>query len=396
MSIILRGITWNHTRGYDPLVATASAYTSLHPNVSIEWERRPLMAFGEMPVDQLAEDYDLVVLDHPWVGFMAESGCYRAIDLLIPPPEMEQLERYSAGPSHHSYYWQGHQWALAIDAACMCASYRSDLLQAANLTVPETWDDVLILGRCARKLGLTINMPLNHIDAISAFLSVVNNMGAKPFQDNLQVVDHLTGQRALSLLHDVATLCPPTCYDDTPVSIMDRMGSADYELYCPLAYSYNNYARSGYRTHVCHYHNMPSCGDWGPRGSHLGGAGLSISAHCREPDVAADYALMTAGPMWQRTVYFEGGGQPGHASAWRDPQVNAASNNFFYDTWESICQAYVRPRYKGYIDFQHHAGMAIRTYLKIGQNAEALLQELDTVYQQSLVSSVESARNVAS
>ena len=52
--IELKGSTWDHSRGYDPLPVTAAAFSALHPDVQITWERRTLQDFGEMSVVSLA------------------------------------------------------------------------------------------------------------------------------------------------------------------------------------------------------------------------------------------------------------------------------------------------------------------------------------------------------
>ena len=44
--INLRGMTWDHSRGFDPMVATSAAYAAAHPGVSITWEKRSLQAFA--------------------------------------------------------------------------------------------------------------------------------------------------------------------------------------------------------------------------------------------------------------------------------------------------------------------------------------------------------------
>ena len=36
---VLRGITWNHSRGFVSVVATAQRFCELHPNVEITWEK---------------------------------------------------------------------------------------------------------------------------------------------------------------------------------------------------------------------------------------------------------------------------------------------------------------------------------------------------------------------
>ena len=53
--ITLTGVSWDHPRGHDPMVATAEAYTRSHPDVQIIWETRSLKDFGDYPVERLAE-----------------------------------------------------------------------------------------------------------------------------------------------------------------------------------------------------------------------------------------------------------------------------------------------------------------------------------------------------
>ena len=72
--VTLNGITWDHSRALPPLVATAQRYEETHPGVRIRWEKRSLHEFGHMPVDVLAEKFDLIVIDHPWAGFVFSRG----------------------------------------------------------------------------------------------------------------------------------------------------------------------------------------------------------------------------------------------------------------------------------------------------------------------------------
>ena len=61
---VLRGTTWAHSRGYVPLVACGEAWSEFHAGLDILWEKRSLWAFGEGPLEQLADAYDLVVFDY--------------------------------------------------------------------------------------------------------------------------------------------------------------------------------------------------------------------------------------------------------------------------------------------------------------------------------------------
>ena len=53
--IQLKGITWNHSRGFTSMVATAQRFSELNPNVDITWEKRSLQAFADEPINELAK-----------------------------------------------------------------------------------------------------------------------------------------------------------------------------------------------------------------------------------------------------------------------------------------------------------------------------------------------------
>ena len=50
----LKGITWNHMRGFTPMVATAQRFHELHPDTDIVWHKRSLQEFADKPLAQLA------------------------------------------------------------------------------------------------------------------------------------------------------------------------------------------------------------------------------------------------------------------------------------------------------------------------------------------------------
>src|SRR5690348_5306401 len=72
--VTLRGMTWDHPRGYDPLVACSVAWHA-RTCVRIDWERRSLQDFESFPVAELAGRYDLIVIDHPHVGQITRERC---------------------------------------------------------------------------------------------------------------------------------------------------------------------------------------------------------------------------------------------------------------------------------------------------------------------------------
>ena len=373
----LTGITWNHSRGFVPLVATAQRFEDAHPGVRIEWQKRTLQEFADAPIERLAETFDLLIIDHPFVGYAAAHPTLLPLDEVLPAQFLADQAANSVGASHQSYAYGGHQWALAVDAATPVASFRADLLDRHDVGRPETWQELLTLAR----LGL-VAFPAIPIDALMHFYMVCIALGGEPFAGDDRVVEPDVGNAALASLRELASLCDPACLERNPIRTYEAMVGGDKVAYCPFAYGYANYARADYAPRPLRFAGLVTL-DGRPLRSTLGGTGLAISRRCRDLASAAAYLQSVADPAVQRGLYVAAGGQPGHRIAWVDPEVNQKCGAFFLDTLPTLDTAYLRPRYDGYIPFQDRAGEVVHAYLRDGGDTQSVLASLDLLYRAS-------------
>ena len=376
-SIQLRGITWNHSRGYLPKVATAQRFLE-RTGVEVIWEKRSLQAFADFPLQKLVDRYDLLIIDHPFVGYAASHPVLLPLDELMPADYLTDQATNSVGPSHRSYHSGGHQWALASDVATPVASYRPDLLVRHGLELPRTWDELLEFAAS----GLVI-LPAIEVDILMNFYYLCIGRGAELF-DGETLVDEEVGSWALEQLGELVRRCPPECLERNPIRSYDTLCAGDDYVYCPFAYGYNNYGRAGYAEQRLRFADVVSVDGHTPGRTTLGGAGLAISAHCRHIDEAVAYAMVLNDPLVQRTLFLDSGGQPGHRSAWTDAHANRLTNGFFADTLATHDRAYLRPRYDGYLHFQDHAGAVVRDFVIAGGDPREPLARLQRLYQASL------------
>jgi multiple sugar transport system substrate-binding protein len=363
----LRGITWDHPRGYQPLVACSQIYAA-STGIQVTWERRSLKDFGDLPIDQLAADYDLLIIDHPHVGLASSSGCLTPLETLLSPATLENLSASSAGPSHDSYLYGGSQWGLAIDAAMQVASYRPNLVEA----LPTAWDDALALAAELRRRGLWMATALCPTDSICGFLTLCANLGA-PL--GAQWVNNATATAALDLLAEICAASHAMSLDANPIAVLDAMSSGDDIAYCPFSFCYTNYGRDGFRPYLVQYGPIP-----GVSGSILGGAGIAVSAFSNHQDSAGAFCAWVCSDSVQSGPYVEHGGQPGYRAAWLNPQANTLTHGFFQSTLPSLEQAYVRPRYAGFVTFQEQAGRIINTWLRDKSSTQSCLEALEAAF----------------
>jgi len=374
----LRGITWNHDRGLAPMIATAAQFAETHPEVHIEWTVRSLQGFADHSIQQLSEQFDMIVLDHPFMGTAAKIGCLAPLDRYVSPDLLRTLQSESVGASHLSYFYDGHQWALAIDAAAHVAGYRPDLLEKAGAKVPDTWDEVFELSRIRPGFVTT---PLLPVDSSCAFMSLCANAGEPAFSgDPKRVVGERTGELALQTLKQLSEAAPKDALGWNPIALWERMSTTDEIAYCPLAFGYSNYARPGYRKSLLQFTRIPSRGPWGASGAILGGAGLAISARSKELQTAMEYAQWVAGAECQKSIYVTSGGQPANKKAWTDPHVNAITSHFFEDTLQTLESSFLRPRFPGFVEFQAEISTILSDFLHGRESSTLTLRSLDACY----------------
>ncbi|MBZ9906502.1 MULTISPECIES: extracellular solute-binding protein [unclassified Mesorhizobium] len=382
MSLKLRGMTWSHPRGYDPMVACSALWRE-RTGVAIEWDKRSLQDFESFPVEELARAYDLIVIDHPHVGQITAERCLEPLDVAGPEAERAALASGSVGQSYPSYTWQDRQWAFPIDAASQVQAWRPDALDAPA----ATWSEVLDLARQGRVL-----LPLRPPHCLMTFYTLAGNLGhpcaTDPSGDLIAVE---TGCEVFETMREIAALVDPTCFDMDPIAVSERMAEAGSSIVCaPLIYGYVSYAASGFRANRLAFADIPAVGSNGPIGSALGGTGIAVSAFSKAKEAAIDFAYWVASGDVQRGIYAAAGGQPGHAAAWEDQTINEVAGNFYRGTRATLEGAWVRPRHDGYMAFQQAASDRINSGLTSGHPAGRVVADLISLFRASSPSPGES------
>lgn len=377
--IKLKGITWNHSRGLLPMVATAQRYREINPHIEIDWSVRTLQEFADKPIHEMISSFDLLIIDHPWMGYVSKSKDLVPLDHYLSDEFLNEQAENSVGLSFQSYSYNGHQWALPVDTAAPVASSRPDLFKKNDLKLPNNYNELLEL--C--KEGL-VAFPAIPIDTLMNFYMFCIAFGEEPFLRNDQVISKRVGIEVLDVMSELARYIDPECFDCNPIRIYEKMSQTDEIAYCPFAYGYANYARRFYSSKILKFHGLISFRNTDKLRSTLGGAGLAVSAASKHVKEACDYAGYVAAAETQQSIYAESGGQPGHRRAWISEYVNEMYGNYFKDTLAVLERSFLRPRYDGYAHFQDHAGNPIREFMMEGGESQTVLQKINQLYKESI------------
>ncbi|CAN7624576.1 extracellular solute-binding protein [Ensifer sp. T173] len=374
MTVTLKGMTWSHPRGYDPMVACSRLWQE-KTGVAIHWEKRSLQDFETYPVEELAKAYDLIVIDHPHVGQITNEGCLAPLDVAGREAERSVLAAGSVGQSYPSYSWNGRQWAFPIDAAAQVQAWRPDLGERVS-----SWSGMLDLARKGAVL-----LPLRPPHSLMSFYTLCGNLGHPcAVSGQADLVDRDGGVAAFEMLSELVSLIDPACFAMDPIAVLEAMSAPEAKAACaPLIYGYVSYSVAGFRPSLIRFGDIPVAGQHGPSGSALGGTGIAVSGFSSSIDAATDFAYWVASGAVQRQAYAFGGGQPGHGDAWDDDAVNAATSNFYRATRATLETAWVRPRHDGYMPFQQAASDRINDGLLRKEKARQVVDDLNRLFTES-------------
>ncbi|PSK96272.1 carbohydrate ABC transporter substrate-binding protein (CUT1 family) [Murinocardiopsis flavida] len=376
---VLKGMAWSHQRGVGCLRAVSDAYARRTPGVRITWDARSLRDFEDVPIAALAAEYDLIAMDHPYVGQAHAAAALVPLDTVLPAAVLAEQRRDAVGPGYDGYTWAGGQWAAAMDVAAQVSAYRPDLLAGIGVDAPpRSWDGVLDL-LASLPPGLRAVLPANPTHLLASLLTLCAQqaggaagwLGPRGLDPEVAVP---AAERLLALLD----LVDPVSLRTDPIGALESMSAGTAVCYAPIVFGYVNYARPDHPGAAVRFADIPSP-DGAPAGSLLGGVGLAVSAASTGVAAAAEFVAHVAGADCQRGEYVRAGGQPGSRTAWTDPEADAACGGFFGATLATVDRAYVRPRDPVYPVVHRRGGAAVHELVRQRAEPAAVVRRFNEV-----------------
>jgi multiple sugar transport system substrate-binding protein len=339
--------------------------------------KHSLGGFEATPIAESAEKFDLIILDHPFMGDAAKGGALVNLLDYSNVFDFPNLAESYVGPRYASYAYGGGVWALPINGACQTAVARPDL---TGRQLPKTFDDVLALGKQG---GLGLSMAVPH--AFMNFLAIAGRQGADLSGVEERFLPHQVAVSALHILRQMAQLIPEEAFEWSSIDLLEAMATTDDIKYCPMVFCFNSYAqhpRDG--RHLLRFSSLPGMTvAQDPGGSVGGGAGLAISSASAHREAALRVAAHLVGEEAQVRIG-QDGGQPAHKSVWQEGATVSINGTFFDECRADMKTAVLRPRYSGYMALQNSLGDLLkRDAMRQDRPAETVIHEIEELFQAS-------------
>jgi multiple sugar transport system substrate-binding protein len=353
------GLTWDHPRGFRALEAAAER------DCVIAWTRQPLEGFESHPIADLAQRYDLLVLDHPHIGEAVAERCLQPMERHFAAAEIAAWATRTIGGALPSYRWEGRHYALPLDVAAQVMARDPDALPEP----PDTWEEVL---RLSERHPVALSLAGPH--ALLSFFSLCLSLGGEP--GGLDLIEDGIGREAFEMMQRLTAKAPQESVGLNPIGLLEAMGRRTGIALAPLVFGYVNYANGSPERRAVAFSEAPRIGVAGRRGSVLGGTGIAITQRARPTTAVLDHLRWLMSEDAQVTFIPAHDGQPSALAAWRSDAVNKASAGFYRATAATIANAWIRPRFAGYIAFQTAASALLRKALAGSSPSAATLEAI--------------------
>ncbi|WP_432878969.1 hypothetical protein ACQPYH_32035 [Kribbella sp. CA-245084] len=360
MTVRLRGLTWDHPRGYRPLAEYSC------PGVEVEWDRQLLSGFESTPLMELAERYDLLVIDHPGLGAAIEAGAVLPVEDVFSAEDLAVWQSRAVQPTWESYQVDGHGWALPLDAATQACLYRPD-----RLGPPTTWSEVLELS----SVVLCVAGP-------HAGLMLLGMAGDRTGE---HLLDRRRAVEALEVLRAVWSRSEQAFADLDPIGIHELLavaGRGREPACCPLVYSYAYYGRTTPDRVALAWSAAPRLrADDAVGNGTLGGTGLAVTPRAYSKVLAVTkYVRGLLDVRTQLELVSAVGGQSATAAVWESEAVDRAWNGHYSATLGTLRTSYVRPRFDGWIGFQDELSERVRELLDSDDDPARAVDRIEEDY----------------
>jgi multiple sugar transport system substrate-binding protein len=169
-----------------------------------------------------------------------------------------------------------------------------------------------------------------------------------------------------------------------PIQLLESMANDNAVAYCPLVYAYLPYQLGQNTLHPLEFFDAPSGQESGPPASVLGGAGMAVTRSCTNLQEARAFIELLYDGEVQRVIYSEEGAHSVLSEVWHDSKMTGATGDFYLNTHRTVENAWVRPRFDGYVPFQANASQAVRYGLISDEAPRRTLERVDELYRAAL------------
>ncbi|MBI4482323.1 MAG: ABC transporter substrate-binding protein [Acidobacteria bacterium] len=310
--------------------------------------------------------YDMVFMDVIWVPKFAAAGWLEDLTDWLPP---EQWKEFLPGDLEGSKH-QGRIYRVPMYSDVGMLFYRRDLLEAAGLEPPTTWQDLIVMAQKLQKppqLWGYVWQGKQYEGLSCNLLEVLQGFGGSWVDPVTQEVglDQPEAAAALQLMHDLIhkhKISPPgvTTYQEEEARQIFQSGNAVFQRNWPYAWVLAHQEQSPVKGKVG---MAPMVSQKGQDGSGAqGGSGFGIYKYSKHKRAAWRFIVFATSSRAQKFLHLQEGRIPTRHALFRDPDLLEKSPHLstVYQAFQNTALRPPLPNYAQLSDIvQRHASAAL-------------------------------------
>ncbi|MGF1492774.1 MAG: ABC transporter substrate-binding protein [Microcoleaceae cyanobacterium] len=269
--------------------------------------------------------YDIVYSDIIWASKFAAAGWLRDLSPWVTEAELKAFMSASVegGRVEGGFYWMPFVSGLGM------LYYRTDLLAAAGLNPPETFEDLITESKVLQEKGLTdwgyVWQGFQYEGLSTVFLEMIEGFGGFWIDDENQIVG-LDQPQAIEAATNLRRLIDEGISPDDVANYVEydtlrlfRNGKAAFLRNWPFVWQVLNQPDSELKGKIAIKPMVHAPGQ--ESGSCMGGWGFSIAAQSPHPEAAWKVVQFFSSERAQRQFILASGYVPVRRSLFTDPEI---------------------------------------------------------------------------
>ena len=291
-----------------------------------------------------SDEYDVIQADFVFVKGWAKAGHLEPLDNQISAEELSDYWSDVPASVKEMYDWEGHPIGMGTIGNSQKFVFNKAALDAVNLGVPKTWDELLTAAQTIKDsgsgmYGFTAGLE-KLVKATGVWLPIFISNGGQVFDDTMHPqINSQAGKDALTFLLKLADTMPPggVAYTegDEIKSIATGVAALDPVAWVPDGFTTATPEIQGNLEFA-----LQPAGSAGSKPI-MGGLGLVVPPYSSHKAEAAKYIAWFNSKRVQSDLIVQNGGQPVRNSAW---EANADAQPWFKAQGENLANAWVRPQ----------------------------------------------------
>lgn len=358
----LKALAWENLWHSDTLTALSRLFELMHKDYQLEWSFMDLTCYNDEVFRNKLSGYDLLLMKNRHMATIGPMALLTTLEEVLETEIMEHHWQQIMGRGFSAFSYDGHQYGIPFTSTAFVCGSRKDLLDNLGLPLPNTWEEVINLGKALPE-GKKIMLALKEANVFDIFRCILGHFLPGEGCCGKHGIKIGEVEQTLQLLEQLLVLTGPEALSMSMTDLYSEMSAGEAIVYTPMVIGNANYAKDGFRKHLIDFGDIPRYQEVAASSIFFAsGIGILRDSHQKAP--AKAFLNMVLSKDVQRHMVVDFDGHPIYTQYWKDKSNNQKTNQYFNRVRETVNMAVNLSEHNGYAEEWRFISRLIWGYLK--------------------------------